>query len=86
MCQNYGVEKIFILSVLPRESFYYQLRRKELNDILRERCQIQGFIFVDNSNIILKNHIGYDGTHLNKVGSSLLCRNLQQHLDGSSVM
>ena len=34
-CRSYGVRDVIISSVLPRSSFYYQLHRKVLNDLLR---------------------------------------------------
>ena len=80
--EEYGVEHVYISSVLPRTSVYYQLRRKELNNSLKERCRSYGFTFIDNANIILKHHIGPDGVHLNKAGSSLLCRNFHRYLNG----
>ena len=84
-CRNeYGVKDIYISSILPRCSAYYQLQRKVLNDILKERCELNGFTFIDNDNIILKYHIGHDGVHLNKAGTSLLCRNLHYYLNSGA--
>ena len=81
LCRNeYGVKHIYIASILPRSSTYYQLRRKDLNNLLKERCGVNGFTFIDNENIILKNHIGHDGVHLNKAGTTLLYRNLHHYL------
>ena len=37
-CKRYNVEKIYILSVLPRGLFYLQIKRQELNTILRDLC------------------------------------------------
>ena len=72
---------VYITSILPRQSFYFQLRRKEINDILKEECRINGFIFIDNKDIILSEHVAYDGVHLNFSGSALLCKNLLYHLN-----
>ena len=81
LCRRNGVRDIHISSILPRGSFYFQLRRHRLNLMLKEQCGTNGFIFVDNRNIVLSDHIGHDGVHLNKAGSSALCRNLCNSLN-----
>ena len=82
VCKEYGVKKVFISSILPRSSLYFQLHRKRLNDILREQCKINGFVFIEHRNFILRKHIGRDGVHLNALGSTLLCKNLWYYLNG----
>ena len=76
MCKKYEVSNICISSVLPREDFYSQLYRKEVNDILRSLCELYDFYFIDNDSgedrIILSKHIAQDGIHLNSEGSELL--------------
>ena len=79
--RDFCVGEVFISSLLPRESFFYQLRWKEINDILREECRINGFVFIENRNIILSEHICHDGVHLNAIGSSLLCKNILCYLN-----
>ena len=82
LCRNeHGVKHIYISSVLPRCFAYYQMQRKVLNNILKDHCELNGFTFIANDNIILKYHIGHDGVHLNKSGASLLCRNLHYYLN-----
>ena len=75
-CKQHGVERIIVSNVLPRESAVYQLRRKEVNDILRSLCDLQNIVFLDNDRhvdvekrIILSKHIDYDGVHFNDSGS-----------------
>ena len=76
MCKKYNVSNICVSSVLPREDFYQQLLRKELNDILKSLCECYDFIFIDNDcgedRIILSQHLDRDGVHLNPMGSELL--------------
>ena len=76
MCKKYDVQNICVTSVLPREDFHLQLRRKELNDILGSLCELYGFIFIDmdhgEDRIILSDHIDRDGVHLNSLGSEVL--------------
>ena len=77
---------ICISSILPREDFFLQLRRKELNDILRSLCDIYDFIFIDNDRgvdkIILSEHIDRDGVHLNTLGSEVLAHKFGSVLNG----
>ena len=84
MCKDYGAKSVFISSFLPRRSLHYQSRRVELNKLLKEQCKENGFTFMANSNILMKEHLLEDGVHLNSDGSSLLCRNMLYHLNKSS--
>ena len=63
------VEKIRISSVLPRDDAFMQARRKKINDLLREKCKVHRFTFIENSDIMLSRHIRRDGVHLNRTGS-----------------
>ena len=83
VCRTYDVKEIIVCSVLPREQAFLQLRRKELNDVLRELCFVQNVHFLDNDrqmvkerNIVLSQHIDGDGVHLNGEGSDLLRDNI----------
>ena len=83
LCKTEGVKHIYVSSILPRSSCYFQARRNKLNNMLKERCRINGFVYIDNENITLKKHIGYDGVHLKQI-VSLLCRNLYNCLNRKS--
>ena len=79
ICKEYDVRNICVTSVLPREQAYMQLRRKDLNTLLRGLCLLHNFIFIDTDNnidrdkrIILSKHICGDGVHLNDCGTDLL--------------
>ena len=74
ICRQYGVSRVCISSVLPRDDFYFQFRRTELNDLLRDMCVL------NNPTFALSQHIHVDGVHLNKRGSSLLASNYLQFL------
>ena len=76
ICKHHGTKRVYVSSILPRQSLYYQIHRKKLNDVLRGKCQSHGFIFIENDNIVMKDHVSRDGVHLNVAGSRLLCRNL----------
>ena len=79
-CKNHGASKVIIGSVLPREDFYCQLRRKELNDLLKDLCYIGNFTYMDNWNMSLQ-HVSYDGVHLNSRGDKQLLFNLLWYLN-----
>ena len=77
-----GASKVFISSVLPRSSFWFQVGRHELNHLLKCQCAANNFIFIDHPNINLREHLNeYDGVHLNKEGSNLLQSNLLDFLN-----
>ena len=81
ICKRYGASKICISSVLPREDFHYQLRRKDLNELLKNLCVVHDYVFMENSNIILSKHICGDGVHLDGGGSSVFSANLLESLN-----
>ena len=80
MCRKYDVLDICVSSVLPRREGYMggdmELRRNELNSVLRSLCDLYNFIFIDHDNgnakISLTEHIERDGVHLNSAGSEVL--------------
>ena len=74
--ERLGVTKVIISSVLPRADSHFQGNRHKLNKVLRDLCAEHNFIFLENSNIILREHICYDGVHLNDSGSELFHRNI----------
>ena len=86
LCRNnYGVSEIFIVSVLPRAHGDFQGNIHMLNQMLKEKCLANNFKFIDTSEeIILRDHIGRDGIHLNSSGSQVLevlVRNILNHLN-----
>ena len=81
-CRNeYGVSEIVISSILPRKDSMFQRNRHLLNDLLRKSCLEHNFTFLEHGNIILKNHLCYDGVHLNKSGSAIFSDNLIEVLN-----
>ena len=82
------MKEIIVCSVLPGEQACLQLRRKDLNDLLRNLCCMQNVHFLDNDrqmekerNIVLSKHIDGDGVHLNGEGSDLLRDNIVELLN-----
>ena len=84
-CMNTGVSanKIYISSVLPRDSALLQAKRKKINDLLRSKCEARNFTFIENNNIILSRHIRRDGVHLNSTGTEKLANNFLYVLNGN---
>ena len=74
--ENYGVSKVFVSSILPRASCEFQGNKYRMNCILSDLCAQNDLIFIDNSDIILNDHIGRDGVHMNREGGSLLTGNI----------
>ena len=76
-CKNhFGVTDVLISSIMPRLDALFQENRHRLNNNLRKLCEENGFMFVENDDIILSAHGHHDGVHLNEEGSDLLHRNL----------
>ena len=73
---EYGVNDVYISSIMPRSHSEFQGNRHRLNNILREMCESNDFTFIDNNNIVLSTHGHHDGVHLNYEGSNLLGANL----------
>ena len=80
ICRMKGASRVFVAGVLPRRDFYYQLKRHELNQLLKNLCIVNNFIFIANNNVVLDEHVSYDGVHLNYCGTKVLQENLLDHL------
>ena len=88
VCKNHNVSNVYVSSVLPRSSPYFQINRRKLNSILKKECEENGFIFIDNDTIvndrtkeiILREHVCWDGVHLNRAGSDILRDNFLYYL------
>ena len=81
-CKQYGVQNVIISSVLPRNKWFLQERARDLNKFLSELCKVCGFIFIDNSNILVDQHLYTDGVHLNDEGTIVLANNYLECLNG----
>ena len=80
--KQYGVQNVIISSVLPRNKWFLQERARDLNKFLSELCKVHGFIFIDNFNILVDQHLYSDGVHLNDEGSIVLANNYLECLNG----
>ena len=73
-----GVKNIALSAMTPRSRMKWEM--KNLNHLLKMQCRVQGFHFIDNSNISYYNHICADGVHLNYEGVSILTENFSDYL------
>ena len=77
--QKEGVKKVFISGIILRKGSFYQKRILNINLILRNECLRQGFVFIDQSNILFE-HLHEDGLHLNHEGTCILKQNILKAL------
>ena len=67
-CQDTGVKNIMISGLVRRKSPTLQAKIKEVNDVLRDLCTIDGFVYNEITNLsdcdICKDllHLSYSGT------------------------
>ena len=80
ICENYGAENILIGSVITRKQGYVDIRRKELNTLLKGMCYNLGYVYIDNDNIEHA-HLYRDGVHLTHEGSDILAKNYLHSLN-----
>ena len=78
-CEAYGAKRIIISGVIIRKTGYMETRRREINNLLKDLCYKNGYLFIDNDLIIQDNL--YDGVHLNEEGSVILAKNILHALN-----
>ena len=76
--KEYGAKKIFISSIIISQSIEYR-KILEINEKLKDKCKVNGFVYIDNGNITSEN-LWKDGTYLNETGSILLANNFIDYL------
>ena len=77
---------IAISSILPRANLQLNMKRWEVNILLRGLCVENNFHFIDNSKITVNKHIlEKDGVHFNAAGTFLFSANLVGCLNNLSV-
>ena len=79
VCIQNGVNKV-ISSIVCSKNFMKQKLINELNDVLKERCIVYGFVFINNSNI-KKENLWKDGTHLVEEDKVILANNFIKSLN-----
>ena len=74
-CKNAGVNCVMISSITSRRPLKCQKKRNIVTDKLRELCEQRGFVFIDNAEIRVDQHLWKDGLHLNEHGTAKLANN-----------
>ena len=73
-CRETGVKEVFISSLLCRSGNEEMNKVNEINNILKQRCLSENFIFISNEDI-RREHLWKDGIHLLDVGTDILSQN-----------
>ena len=73
-CREKGVKEVFISSLLCRSGNEEMNKVNEINNILKQRCLSENFIFISNEDI-RREHLWKDGIHLLDVGTDILSQN-----------
>ena len=79
-CKYYGVGQIAISSILARSNNNLNKVIKQVNFSLKSSCKTYGFAFICDENI---DRLWRDGIHLTNECTSLLFKNLLEHLNSS---
>ena len=82
-CMNYGTKKVFISSILIKKQSSLTKIINQVNDILKDLCLINSFIFIDNSEI-KRDMLWKDGIHLNDQGIYMFASNFVDYLNANA--
>ena len=82
ICRQYGVNEVFISSLLCRSSTSEMKNIREINCFIKERCVRENFIFIFNDSIS-EEHLWKDGLHLTGDGTTILANNFINVLNES---
>ena len=70
-----GAYKVHISGIMARHGYQYQNAITRINNLLQYRCSLEGFLYMDQSDIS-SDHVSSDGVHLNFWGQNLLKMNI----------
>ena len=82
MCHGYGMNKIFVSSLICRKNNYSNKKVTTINILLNLICKEKGFVFIDNRNINIGD-LWEDGSHLIEQGKAKLAQNFIHFLNSS---
>jgi len=71
VCKSFGVKVIAVSAILPSKEDGHQKIINEVNSMLKDFCDFNGFNFLSNKNIT-EDIVSSDKTHLNDIGSRVL--------------
>ena len=73
-CKNHGLRKVLISSILVKQNPKLNPVIRSVDDKLREPCEINAFLFVNND-MITTDHLWRDDIHLQDISTNILSRN-----------
>ena len=71
---------VLVSSIVPRKD-HLDKKGKEVNIILKKRCNEMNLAFISHGNIRTRYHCNYDGLHLNDKGATLFTENILSALN-----
>ena len=74
LCCDYVVNDVFISVVICRRGKFLNGKVKRVNLLLKQICEENGYFFIDNSNIEIRD-LWKDGIHLLESGKTKLAEN-----------
>jgi len=82
--KSLGVQHVIYSSlVIRKDGVMIDRKRNNVNRVLKERCILNNFIFIDNKNICLEDIDDVDRVHLHESGSVKLANNVLDALNNS---
>ena len=67
---------VYISGIIKRDNDRMNERISNVNNVLKGLCKDAGFLFIDNNNIEVRQHLSRSGLHLNRYGDSKLAFNI----------
>ena len=82
LCRDYGVNDVFLSAMICRRSKFLNGKVKPVNFLLKQICEENGYFFIDNSNIEIRD-LWKDGIHLLESGKTKAAENFMYFLNNS---
>ena len=82
LCRDYGVNDVFISAMICRRGKSLNRKVKRVNFFLKQICGKNGYFFIDNSNIEIRD-LWKDGIHLLESGKTKLAEHFIYFLNNS---
>ena len=74
LCRDYGVNDAFISAVICRRGTFLNAKVKHVNLLLKQICEENGYFFIDNSSVEIRD-LWKDGIQLLESGKTKLAEN-----------
>ena len=79
-CRSYGVNNVFISSILVKKNPSLNIVIRHTNDLIRDLCERNGLCYINND-IITTDYLWKDGIHLKDTGTHILSSNFSKHMN-----